>query len=103
MPARAARRAKAAPGIEQKDAGRDDLLALLQAVSNLHAVGKLHADSYGPRLETITGSHEHVLLQAGIDHRITWHGQDVLSSHLKRRGAIQAGLQHARWVCDREA
>src|SRR5262245_33073204 len=65
--------------VEQEDTCCDDLLAFFQAVPNLDAVGELDADRDGARLEAIPRGDEHVLLHAGVNHRITRHGDDVLT------------------------
>jgi hypothetical protein len=99
----AAGRTQTALRVEQEDTGGDDLLAFFQAFANLYTGGELHADGDGPRLESITGGHEDVLLQAGIDDRITWHGQDLVSDRFKGRRSIQAGPQRATGVSGRQA
>ena len=95
---RAAGRSETTLGVQQEHACGDDLLALFQATANLHTVGELHANRHGPRLEPITDGHEDVLLQAGIDDRVTWHSQDVVSGRFKGCGSIEAGPQRATGV-----
>ncbi|HEU4687376.1 MAG TPA: hypothetical protein VFS23_03390, partial [Vicinamibacterales bacterium] len=64
--------AQAALRVEQEHASRDDLLASLQALTNLHTISELHAHRHRPRLKPIASCYEDMLLHAGVDDGITW-------------------------------
>ena len=76
VPARTAGRAQPTLGIEEEDARGDYLLARLETARHFDAICQLHAEGHGARLESISGRDKHVLLDAGIHHRITRHGDD---------------------------
>jgi hypothetical protein len=86
---RAASGAKAALGVEQEHARRDDLLAPFETLSNFDTVGQLNAHDYSAWLEAIACGDKHVLLQAGVDHRIAWDGDDVLARRCESSRPIQ--------------
>jgi hypothetical protein len=90
--------AKATLGVEQEYTGRNDLLALFETLSNFDAVGQLNADDHGAWLEAIACRDKHVLLHAGVDHGIAWHGDDVLASGREGRGPIQTGPEDASGI-----
>ena len=97
-----ARSPKTALRIEQEHACRYNLLAFFETFANLHPIRELDPHCYGPRLEHVAHRHEHVLVQPGIDYCIAWNGDDVLSSDLEHRGAIQARPERAARIVSRQ-
>jgi hypothetical protein len=89
--ARSTRRSQTALGVEEEHACGDDLFPFSQADADLHAIGQLRTEDDGARLELTAGRYEDVLLKPRIDNCIAWHREDVLSSRLENRRAIQAG------------
>jgi hypothetical protein len=86
--------------IEQEHAGGDDLVAFAESRPHFDAVGKLHAQGDGPGLVPIADGDEYVLLHAGIDHRVTRHGEHRFPAHLEDRVPVESRPERAVPVRD---
>lgn len=84
--------AKAAFGIEQENAGRNDLFTGSKTLQNFDAIGGFCAKLDLPRLEAIGSStHEHVLRKPCIDNCVAADAECLTRSYGYLRGPVHAG------------
>ena len=103
VPAGAARGAQPAFRIQQEHARGHDPFTLFQAGADLDPVSQLHAKRDRPRFESVPGGDKDVLLQPGVDHRVTRDGDHLGSGGFKGHGAVESRSEGAAGIRRRKA
>ena len=103
VPASTTGRAQPALRIEQEHARGHDPLACLETASDFNPIRQLQAECHDSRLETITGRDEHVLLESGVDDRVSRNGDHWRSCRCKGCCPIKAWPETPAPIGRREA
>jgi hypothetical protein len=91
-------RAQSTLGIQQEDTRGDNAVPFGQTRAHFHAIGELHAERDGARLEPIPDDDKDVLLSSGVDDGVPRHSHRGEADRGEGGGPVESGPERASGV-----